>query len=117
MQFQTARQYAEANRCSHSHVRAQCRECKIPGAIRCGRIWLIPIGAEQNKKIILHTTNTLAKKFGRSQMQVRRWIKAKQIHADLVGRDYVIDPEQGISRTIGDKLEKIRERKKKGNIT
>ena len=113
MQYQTAEEYAETNNLSHSNVRAQCRKGKIPGAVKSGRNWLIPVDVKSGKKLMPHSTKTFAEIYDCSQMQVRRWIKAKQLKADLVGRDYVIDVRQNISRDMIRKLKKMLARKKK----
>ena len=113
MQLQTAKQYADTHHLSHSFVRAQCDEGKIPGAIKPGRDWLIPIGMKPGEEIELESTTTFAKKVGYSQMQVRRWIKDGQIKAHFIGRDYLIDPEQEIDKELDDRLRKMRKKKMK----
>jgi len=113
MQFQTIKQYAKEHNLSEVYVRAKCGKDKIPGAFKSGRDWLIPIDVKSGKKSMLHSTKTFAEIYGRSTMQVRRWIKAKLIKAELVGRDYVIDVRQDIGRDMISKLKKMLARKKK----
>jgi hypothetical protein len=104
MQFQTIKQYAKEHNLSEVYVRAKCGKDKIPGAFKSGRDWLISIDGGSGKKISLQTTEIFAKRIKYSPMQVRRLIKDGKIKAQLIGRDYLIEPNPDISPTLGEKI-------------